>query len=56
LEVFLLDQNPANYAAKLHMQLKGKGQEVDIFDLLIAFIILTNNFKKLYVSFLRVKK
>lgn len=47
LEVFPLDQNAANYAAKLHVQLKGKGHEIDIFDCLIASIILTNSYKKL---------
>ncbi|MEJ2252540.1 MAG: type II toxin-antitoxin system VapC family toxin, partial [Candidatus Lokiarchaeota archaeon] len=47
LEVFSLDQKSASYAAKLHMQLKGKGNEIDIFDCLIASIVLTNSYKKL---------
>ncbi|TFF88807.1 MAG: type II toxin-antitoxin system VapC family toxin [Promethearchaeota archaeon] len=47
LRVFSLDKKAANYAAKLHMQLKGKGHEIEVFDCLIASIILTNNFKKL---------
>jgi predicted nucleic acid-binding protein len=34
-------------AAKLHLQLKARGQEIDIFNCLIAAIIETNEYKKI---------
>ena len=45
LRVFPLDKSAANVAAKLHLQLKAKGQEIDVFDCLIAAIITTNDYK-----------
>ena len=45
LSIFSLDKNAAHNAAKFHMQLKAKGQEIDVFDCLIASIILSNGFK-----------
>ena len=47
LTIFSLDEIAANLAAKIHIQLKSKGQEIDIFDCLIAAIILTNNFNEI---------
>jgi len=42
-----LNEEAANYAAKIHIELKAKGQEIEVFDCLIAAIILTNNYKKI---------
>ena len=50
LDVFSLDENAANLGAKIHMQLKGKGQEIEIFDCLIAAIIITNEFKEVITN------
>jgi len=45
LRVFFLSETSAKYAAKLHVQLQSKGQEIDVFDCLIAAIIITNDYK-----------
>ena len=45
--IFSLNGEAANYAARIHIELKAKGQEIEVFDCLIAAIILTNNFKKI---------
>lgn len=50
LRVFSLNEIPANFAAKLHLQLKAKGQEIDVFDCLIAAIIITNNYKIIFTD------
>jgi predicted nucleic acid-binding protein len=50
LNIFSLDLNAAKTAAKIHMELKGKGQEIDIFDCLIGAIILTNGFKDIITN------
>ncbi len=50
LNIFSLDENSANLGAKIHMQLKGKGQEIGIFDCLIASIIITNEFKEIITN------
>jgi len=47
LHVFSLNERAANLGAKIHMELKGKGQEIDVFDCLIAAIIITNDFKQI---------
>ena len=47
LRVLSLDEKAANFAAKLHLQLKARGQEIDVFDCLIAAIIVTNEYKKI---------
>ncbi|TFG23431.1 MAG: type II toxin-antitoxin system VapC family toxin [Promethearchaeota archaeon] len=50
LETFSLNENAANLGAKIHMKLKGKGQEIDIFDCLISAVILTNEFKEIITN------
>jgi predicted nucleic acid-binding protein len=50
LNVYSLDEKAANLGAKIHMQLKGKGQEIDVFDCLIAAIIITNGFKEIITN------
>jgi predicted nucleic acid-binding protein len=45
LRVFFLSETSAKYAAKLHVQLQSKSQEIDVFDCLIAAIIITNDYK-----------
>jgi len=50
LNIYSLNENAANIGAKIHMQLKGKGQEIDIFDCLIAAIILANRFKEIITN------
>jgi len=45
LRIFSLNEIAANFAAKLHLQLKAEGQEIDVFDCLIAAIIITNDYK-----------
>jgi predicted nucleic acid-binding protein len=47
LIIFSLNEIAANFAAKLHVQLKSSGQEIDVFDCLIAAIIITHNYKKI---------
>jgi predicted nucleic acid-binding protein len=47
LNIFPLTENSAEMSAQLHMQLKGAGQEIDIFDCLIAGIILANDFTQI---------
>ena len=51
LNVLSLDEQAANFAAKLHIQLKAKGQEIDVFDCLIAAIIITNDDNKIITRF-----
>ncbi len=50
LNIYPLDERAANLGAKIHMQLKGKGQEIEIFDCLIASIIITNEFKEIITN------
>ncbi len=50
LNIYSLNADAANIGAKIHMQLKGVGQEIDIFDCLIAAIIITNGFKEIITS------
>ena len=50
LNYFSLDLKSAILGAKLYMKLRGKGQEIDIFDCLIAAIIISNNYKKLVTN------
>lgn len=45
--VYTLDEKAAKLGAKIHSQLKGKGQEIDSFDCLIAAVIHTNGFKEI---------
>lgn len=47
LNIFPLNEKSADISAKIHMQLKGEGKEVDVFDCLIAGIILANGFNKI---------
>ena len=47
LTIYSLDKKAADIGAKIHMQLKGKGEEIDIFDYLIVAIIITNGFKEI---------
>lgn len=47
LRVLSLDEKAANLAAKLHLQIIAKGQEIDVFDCLIAAIIIANDYKKI---------
>ncbi len=44
LTIISLNEKAAKYAVELHLQLKAKGQEIEVFDCLIVAIILTNNF------------
>ncbi len=50
LNCFSLDLKSAILGAKLYMKLRGKGQEIDIFDCLIAAIIISNDYKKLVTN------
>lgn len=47
LRIFSLNEIAANFAAKLHLQLKEVGQEIDVFDCLIAAIIISHDYKKI---------
>jgi predicted nucleic acid-binding protein len=47
LNIFPLNETSAELSAKIHMQLKGEGKEIDIFDCLIAGVILANNFTQI---------
>lgn len=48
--IYSLTENAANVGAKIHMQLKGKGQEIDIFDCLIAAIVISSGFKEIITN------
>jgi predicted nucleic acid-binding protein len=48
--IYSLTENAANVGAKIHMQLKGKGQEIDIFDCLIAAIVMSSGFKEIITN------
>ncbi len=50
LRCFSLDLKSAILGAKFHMKLRGNGQEVEIFDCLIAAIIISNDFQKLVTN------
>ena len=50
LNCFSLDLKSAILGAKLYMKLRGKGQETDIFDCLIAAIIISNDYQKLVTN------
>lgn len=60
LHVFILDLDSADLGAKLFMQLKSEGKEIDVFDCLITAIILSNGFNELITNnqrhFKRFKK
>lgn len=48
--VYILDEKAANLGAKIYMQLKGRGQEIDIFDCLISAVILANEFNEIITN------
>ncbi|MBN1799900.1 MAG: type II toxin-antitoxin system VapC family toxin [Candidatus Lokiarchaeota archaeon] len=50
LNCFSLDLKSAVLGAELNMKLRGKGQQVEIFDCLIAAIILSNGYQKLVTN------
>ncbi|MBN1215286.1 MAG: type II toxin-antitoxin system VapC family toxin [Candidatus Lokiarchaeota archaeon] len=50
LNCFSLDLKNAILGAKLYMKLKGKRQEIEIFDCLIAAIIISNDYQKLVIN------
>ncbi|MGQ4875526.1 MAG: type II toxin-antitoxin system VapC family toxin [Promethearchaeia archaeon] len=47
LNIFPLDGKAANFGAKIYIELKNKGQEINAFDCLIAAIIIINGFKEI---------
>ncbi|TFG01642.1 MAG: type II toxin-antitoxin system VapC family toxin [Promethearchaeota archaeon] len=48
--VYPLDEKAARLGAKFHVQLKSKGQEIDVFDCLIAAVIINNGFKEIITN------
>ena len=50
LSCFNLDLNSAILGANFFMKLKGEGQEVEIFDCLIAAIIISNDYNELITT------
>jgi len=50
LRFFSLDLKSAILGAKFYMKLRGMGQEIEIFDCLIAAIIISNDYQKLVTN------
>lgn len=50
LTVFSLDMDSSILGADLFMKLRGQGQEVEIFDCLIAAIIISNDSDKIVTN------
>lgn len=50
LSCFSLDSKSAILGAKFYMKLRGRGEEVEIFDCFIAAIIISNDYMKLVTN------
>ncbi len=50
LNVFPLTETSAELAAKIHLQLKGQGYEVETFDCLIAGVVLASGYSQVLTN------
>jgi len=50
LRCFSLNLKSAILGAEYHMKLRGKGEEVEVFDCLITAIIISNDYQKLVTN------